>query len=140
MSPTLAAQRARRILYVAVAVGIALLVMALGYAVAAILGLTQAVRDTQIEGTPTGKRLIESSDRILDCTDPEGECTKRNQEQTAEVVGDIQEGFVRVLAAGVGCSAQLTADPGTANLTPDQLEAKISLCITTRLASEKRTP
>jgi hypothetical protein len=54
--------------------------------------LTAQIRQTQLEGTPTGKKLVAASDRILDCTDPAGgrdSCYQRNQRRTAEAVGQI---------------------------------------------------
>lgn len=118
-------------------VGWAVLYVAVGliaFGVVAVListnRLLTEVRNTQLEGTPTGQKLLQSSERILDCTDPDGECTKRNQEQTVAVVGDIQDGFIRVVAAAAACSVEVGPD-----LTADQREVQISACITKRLAA-----
>lgn len=87
--------------------------------------LTEAVRDTQLEGTPTGKKLVASADRILDCTEPQGQCFKRSQERTAKAVGDIN----RVIVLAAACSVGL--DRG---MTVDQRQIQIQQCVIDRLA------
>ena len=62
------------------------------FVVAALLTLSIQVRRTQLEGTPTGQRLLESSNRVLDCTSPDGECYKRSQKRTADVVTTLNLG------------------------------------------------
>lgn len=62
---------------------------------------------------------------IRGCVDPDGECSKRGQEQTAKAVGDLNR--VTILAAA--CAGELP--PG---LTVDQRVDLISACITKRLA------
>lgn len=128
MSPTLAARRARRVLYVSVAIGTALLVIGFAYAMAALLGLTQAVRDTQLEGTPTGRKLVASADRILDCTEPEGECFKQGQERTAKAVGDIN----RVIVLAAACAAGLPD-----GLSDNQRVIRTQQCLIDQLAMDK---
>lgn len=103
----------------------AALVIGVVYMIVSTNNLTQAVRDTQIEGTPTGQKLLSSSDRILDCTEPSGDCFKASQKRTARAVGDINE--VIVLAAA--CSAGLPDDMSVA-----QRQAHISTCVLHRLA------
>jgi hypothetical protein len=90
-----------------------------------VVGTLAAVRDTQLEGTPTGQKLLTASERILDCTDPNGQCFKDSQERTAKAVGDIN----RVIVLAAACSAGL--DP---NLTVDQRQTQISECVIDRLA------
>lgn len=111
MSPTLAARRARHALWVFITVGSMSLILGLVFGGATLLDLTQTVRDTQIEGTPTGRKLLAASDRILDCTDPgdvatsrpPGECFTQSQERTATSVGDIN----RVVILAAACAAGL---------------------------------
>lgn len=129
MSPTLAARRARRFLYMSMAVGISVLLMGLGYAVAAILTLTQEVRDTQLEGTPLGRQLQRSADRILDCTESQGECYKRNQRNQADAIGNINR--VAVLAAA--CAAGLPD-----GLSDQRRVFLVQNCLITQLAVEAR--
>lgn len=62
--------------------------------VGALLTLSIQVRQTQIEGTPTGQKLLTASDRILDCTDPKGECYQRSQKRTADVVAALNLGAI----------------------------------------------
>lgn len=101
--------------------GIAFLIGAL---LAAVVAIAQ-IRSTQLEGTPVGKRLLASSDRILDCTDASGECFKRNQRRTADAVGDIG----RYIVFAAACSATVdTAMP------VDERIAEITDCVTDRLA------
>lgn len=101
------------------------------------------VQRTQLEGTPTGKKLVASADRILDCTDPgdsttgrpPGECYARNLARSAEVVGDLNDYQLRIVVLAAACSADVKAD-----LTVDQREAAISNCITQRLAHQAAKP
>ena len=95
------------------------------------------VRNTQLEGSPTGKRLLESSDRVLDCTDagdptsdpprPAGDCYVQNQKRTRDVVGDI--GATNILA--VVCA--LDVPDGTPT---DRALRQVTKCVTDRLAAK----
>lgn len=87
--------RGRRIGWVVVYVCVAAFILG-------IVAVIAAIRQTQIEGTPTGRRLLEASDRILDCTDPAGVCYQRNQERTADVIGDVN----RVAVYAAACADQ----------------------------------
>ena len=89
------------------------------------------VRKTQLEGTPLGKQLATSADRILDCTNPDGECTKRNQQQTAEAVRDLTGNLTRVIVISAACSAGLPD-----GLTVRQREVRIQSCVIDRLARD----
>jgi hypothetical protein len=93
--------------------------------------LAQSVRDTQIEGTPLGKQLAASADRILDCTDSTGDCYKRNQARTAKVVGDLN----RVIVLAAACSVGLEH-----GLTVDQRQVAIQGCVLDRLAQQAAQP
>lgn len=135
MSPTLAAQRARRVLYAFIAVGTAVLVTGAVIGFGILVDLTREVRNTQLEGTPTGKKLVASADRILDCTDPgdpetgrpPGECYSDNQERTAQVLGDIN----RLIVASAACAAGVNPE-----WTVERREAAITTCVVDRLAME----
>lgn len=134
MSPTLAARRARSALWIFVGVGSALLVIGLVVGVTALLDLTTAVRATQIEGTPTGQKLLQSSDRILDCTDPEGDCYVESQQRTAAVVADIVDqvnaNTSEVVILAASCAGGLPE-----GLNQDQRERRISACVIAQLAA-----
>lgn len=95
--------------------------------------LTAQIRQTQLEGTPTGKKLVAASDRILDCTDPgvggspPGKCYKESQERTAKAVGQI--GAANILA--VVCALQVP------NGTPlNQALDQVTACVARRLAQQ----
>lgn len=100
--------------------------------VSSIWQLTTEVRDTQIEGTPTGKKLIASADRILDCTDTTGDCYKRNQESTAQAVADLTGNLTRVVVLASACSSDLPRA-----LSVREREVAIQSCIIDRLSHEK---
>ena len=68
--------------------------------------IADEVRETQLEGTPTGQKLLESSERVLDCTSPEGQCFKDGQKRTANAVGDINRVIVLAAACSVGLDAE----------------------------------
>jgi hypothetical protein len=131
LSPTLAARRTRRAVWVFIAAGSAALIIGLVYVVATLLDLTPEVRNTQIEGTPTGRKLVASSERILDCTEPDGACYKASQARTAKAVGDIN----RVIVLAAACSVGL--DP---TWTVEQRQAEIQACVIDRLARSASKP
>lgn len=109
--------------------------MLVGLIVAALVSVPVAVwqiRDTQLEGTPLGKKLTTSAERILDCTDagtdtePPGDCYTKNQERTAEVLASVQQ--ITVLAAA--CALDTSIDQPISVRV-----ARISRCITDGLAA-----
>lgn len=112
--------------YAVVGLGIGL-VLATFLAALAVIG---EIRDTQLEGTPTGKRLLASSDRILDCTETDGECFKANQRRLADAVSDI--GATNILA--VVCALQVP------NGTPlnDALD-QVTACVVDRLKLQPKS-
>lgn len=75
-------------------------VLVIVYAIITSATNSSDIRATQLEGTPLGKQLVKSSDRILDCTEPgnaeipAGECYTRSQDRTAEVVAQVSAGNV----------------------------------------------
>lgn len=93
--------------------------------------LAVEVRNTQLEGTPTGKKLLESAEIIKDCTTPEGDCYKRAQERTADAVGDIN----RVVIMAAACASGLPA-----GLSVDERQTEIQACVIDRLARQARKP
>lgn len=128
MSPTLAARRARRALYISIAIGLSTLVVGLVLAIA-------SIRQTQLDGTPTGRKLLAASERILDCTDagddstgrPPGKCFTESQERTRDAVGNINE--VAVLAAA--CAAGLPD-----GLSDDKRVIRTQRCLIEQLAAK----
>ena len=91
------------------------------------IGTLAAVRNTQLEGTPVGQKLLKASDRILDCTDPQGECYQDSQARTAKAVGDINKVVVLAAACSVGLSDRLTVA---------ERQDAIQTCVIDRLASK----
>lgn len=107
----------------------ALIGLSIGLAVAVLLAAIAVIgqiRSTQIEGTPTGKKLVTSADRILDCTEPKGECYRRSQRQTADILISAQ----RIIILSAACSTDL--DPAA---SVDERIAAISACVTKRLTA-----
>lgn len=113
--------RVRAVVWVLIGVLLAAIVAFLLSAAA----LTAQIRKTQLEGTPVGQKLVSSADRILDCTDPKGECYKQSQNRTARAVQDISAG--NILA--VVCALQVP------NGTPlDKALEQVTDCVAKRLA------
>lgn len=95
-------RRSRRVLFVVGGAITALLVGALVLLVVVLL----SVRETQLGGTPTGKRLLAAAERIQSCTTPERECAKRNQRETAGLIRDLMRANERAAAAAAACAAR----------------------------------
>jgi hypothetical protein len=95
--------------------------------------LLSQVRQTQLEGTPTGKKLVASADRILDCTDAGGDghrpgkCFQQSQKRTAEVLASVQ----RIILLSAVCAVDLDPDA-----TVEQRVQQITACVTRRLAKQ----
>ena len=101
-------------------------------AIVTIVVLLATIRGTQLDGTPTGKKLVASADRILDCTEPgdgkkkpAGDCYRRSQRQTADILTSAQ----RIIILSAACSTDL--DPAA---SVDERIAAITVCVTKRLA------
>lgn len=124
--------RRRRIGWAVLYLCVAVFIFGIVGVLVRINALAESVRDTQLEGTPTGKKLVASADRILDCTDAEGECAKRNQERTAKAVADLTGNLTRVVVLASACSSNLSD-----RLSVRQREVAIQSCIIDRLAQEK---
>lgn len=103
----------------------------LAFGVGALLDLTHEVRATQLEGTPTGQRLLTSADRILDCTNPEGQCYKDSQKRTAQAVGDINRVIVLAAACSVGLDREMSVE---------RRQIVIQECVINRLAQQAAKP
>jgi hypothetical protein len=87
----------------------------LGFIVVGVIAMTVMqtvilvqVRGTQIQGTPTGDKLLRSAERIEDCTSPGGECYQRGVKNQADAVGSINRVIVLAAACSVGLPSQLT--------------------------------
>lgn len=57
--------------------------------VGALLALTVAIRQTQTDGTPTGRRIVALQETITDCVTPTGECYKRAQKRTGDAIATL---------------------------------------------------
>lgn len=114
------ANLARRVLIaVAFVLGLGILV--------GVLILLSAIRDTQLEGTPLGKRLEESANTIESCTSTDGKCAKRNQRETAELIAGLVDADQRSAAAAAACAAK----PAIATVRDtDERAAAILACMT----------
>lgn len=113
------------------------LVAALIASLATIVILLGQVRDTQLDGTPTGKKLLASADRILDCTEPgsdtapAGDCYERGQQQTAGILASAQQ----IILLSAVCAVDLDpADPFQVRLQ------QITSCVTNGLTEQPRKP
>jgi hypothetical protein len=83
------------------------------------------VRTTQLEGTPLGRQLASSAARILDCTEPEGQCFKDSQERTEDAVGSIN----RVIVLAAACSVGVDPD-----WSVQRRQMEIQSCVIQRLS------
>lgn len=100
----------------------AVLVLAL---LVAVVYLALQVRHTQLEGTPTGKKLLAAANQIESCTTPDGECYKRGQKQQGGAIADINK--ITVYAAAC------------ADREGEQTVEAIQFCVLRRLAADDRT-
>ena len=113
--------KSRALLWAVLGAGFGLIVIGFMVGAVRVVGTTEDIQATQLEGTPTGKRLLETADRIEDCTTPGGTCYERTQTQTAQAVNDI--GLVTVLAAS--CAAEM--DPERMGV--ERRAARIQRCV-----------
>lgn len=108
-----------------------ILIVVTAVMVATVLGLLLVVlgqvRATQLEGTPTGRKLVRSADKIIDCTDPEGDCYQENQENTAELLGTVQ----RIIVLAAACAVDVTPAQSV-----EEREAAITVCVTKQFAAQ----
>jgi hypothetical protein len=96
-------------------VGFAALVLAL---LVAVVFLALQVRHTQLDGTPTGKKLLESSEQIISCTTPGKKCAEANQRAMASAIKAISHNNAKAAAAATACAAR----------RPHQSFAKVYAC------------
>lgn len=47
------------------------------------------VRQTQTEGTPQGRRIVQLQETISDCVNPQGDCYKRGQKRTGDAIATL---------------------------------------------------
>lgn len=125
--------RGRQFVYALVAFGVGLVLAAL----LSVPVLTAQIRTTQLEGTPTGKKLVAASERILDCTEagsetePAGDCYRRSQEQTAAILTSAQ----RIVILSAACAVDVDAtQPIQARIQ------QITDCVTRRLSAPPQAP
>lgn len=120
-----------RVAWAIASVGSVLVIVAVVAAILVSATNTADIKTTQLEGTPTGKKLLEASERILDCTDPEGQCYRDSQERTASAVGDIN----RVIVLAAACAVGLDPESPVA-----KRQIEIQNCVIQRLAVAERKP
>lgn len=75
------------------------------YAVFGTSQTTEEIRDTQLEGTPLGQRIAQSTDDtattlalLKDCLDPAGECGKRSAASQQTALGSIRDDMFTIAA------------------------------------------
>lgn len=66
----------------------------------------QAVRTSQLDGTPIGRQLLAAADATLDCTRPGGKCATERDKRTAKAVALLDRGSRANAAAAAFCAAQ----------------------------------
>jgi hypothetical protein len=76
-----------------------------------------SIRAAQIDGTPFGKKLAASSDRLVDCTTQGHACYDQQQRRTGRYLGSIATSQQDAAAAGAWCANQ----PGTRKSYPAML-------------------
>lgn len=85
------AERWKRIGIAFTAFAVAVVAGLLGWTIGKILEVQDDIRRTQINGTPTGKAILDTAETIESCTNPEGECYRRTQETQSGAVNAINE-------------------------------------------------
>jgi len=99
------AERIKRILIVFIAVVVTVALGLLGVVVAKQSQTIDEIRATQQDGSPSSKRIITLTERIVDCTTPGRPCYDDAQKRTAGAVGSINE----ITAIAVACGDQVGA-------------------------------
>lgn len=95
-------RRAARIRAVMISLGVVYAVVSSVLLVVVVI----AVHQTQLEGTPTGKKLIAGSNRILSCTSTHGACATSNREAQAQIIAGLIDRNDRSAAAAAACAAK----------------------------------
>lgn len=93
--------------------------------------LAVEIRATQLEGTPIGKKLLASSERVLDCTEPKGQCFQDGQARTADAVANINQVIILASACAVGLDSDLSVE---------DRQGEIQACVIDRLAKRAAKP
>ncbi len=106
--------RSRRIWHICIAVGIAL-VLVIGWQQ---LQLQQQSRERGLQNREVITRIEEQNKVITDCTSSDGECYRRNQARTAQVLGQVTDNMVIV----AGC------------LRDTRTDAELAACVDRKLA------
>lgn len=109
---------ARPVVGALVGVLCAALVVGLAVVLVQVYSLTSAIREQQ-------KVSVQTNERIVSCTDPEGDCYRESQERTKAVVADIG----KVSAYAAACADQ----PGV------QGSADVLACVLDRLKRDTET-
>lgn len=78
------------------------------------------IRETQLNGTPTGKAILESAETIESCTTPGRACYRRNQENLAGAINSINDYTIFAIACGVNLVQ------GEQKPTPNQVRKCVS--------------
>lgn len=120
--------KAKRIFWVRVAVVTAILIP--GLLASLVIWAVFSIKSTQENGTPTGKAILSTADRIESCTSPQGECYKRNQENLAGAIGSINDYTIFAIACGVNLVQ------GSEKPTP----AQVKKCVTDAIAEDEGPP
>lgn len=95
-------RRSRQVLVFLGATLVAMLVVAL----VVLVVLLSNVRETQLGGTPTGKKLLAAAERIQSCTTPGRECSEENQRRTAALIAGLTMSNEEASADAAACAAQ----------------------------------
>lgn len=108
----------------------AVVYLAVGALVTALIVTVFSIRDTQTENTPTLEAANRSANLIEDCVKPTGKCFQRGQRRTAKAVGQIVGGVRQVSIDAAACAATEARAPDADALGAAELAARIDRCIT----------
>lgn len=87
-----------------------------------LLGLSLQIRQTQTDGTPTGRRIVSLQETINDCVNPEGACYQRSQKRTADVVSALNDGALFAVLC-------VQRNPAVVNQPVEVAVAQIKACV-----------
>lgn len=117
----------RRAASVLLAVGVVLIVASVSIGVLVAVAQVNAIRNTQLDGTPQGKKILRASDQIISCTTTEGACTRKNRREQADLIGGLVQSQRAAAASAAACAAQ----PMVTRLkVPAERTAAILACMT----------
>jgi hypothetical protein len=69
-----------------------------------------AIRGTQLKGSPLQRRIDRVARQIKSCVDPQGSCFRQGQRRTAKAIVGINQGTLRVVVAALSCQADGITD------------------------------